>query len=375
MEKHKILMIGPMPPPEGGMATSLTNILSSDLKGEYEISVLDITGCRTRRSGSVFRGIIYQFRLISMLLRIILVERPAIVHVHMASFMYFYRRSVDILICKLFGKKVVFHLHGGKFVDFYEKGSLSAKIFKRVVLGVSDRVIALSAKWHGFLSTLTSPEKIVVVPNGVICSDLSRVERAEKQAQERNSRISVLFAGAIGKRKGVFEILAAAARVIENFREITFLFAGPEEFGGEMSRFREMVDSLGLAGHVKYLGVVTGRDKTDLYLSADIFILPSYAENLPNSVLEAMAAGLPLVVSDVGALPEVVESGVNGFIVRAGDVNAIAERTLRLAGDRELRRSMGRYNLALAEKEYDMSVVAAKISDIYSGLLNISKKR
>jgi glycosyltransferase involved in cell wall biosynthesis len=124
-----------------------------------------------------------------------------------------------------------------------------------------------------------------------------------------------------------------------------------------------------IAKYIKHVKVISGQEKYDYYMSSDIFVLPSYAENMPNVLLEAMAAGLPVVVSNVGANPEIVEDGVNGFIIKPGDINAIADRIVKLAEDSNLRKSMGQINLKLAKEKYDMSIVAEKIDKLYQGLL------
>lgn len=367
--KKTILIIGPLAPPVGGMAISLENLLNSDLKNRYDLLVLDITGKRTRTKSSVLVGFFYQIYLIFKLISILIQRKPTIVHVQMASFLYFYRRSLDIVICKLFGKKVIFHLRGGRFVEFYNKSSFLGKFFIKFILNISDRVIALSKFWYDFFVGIMNDERIIIVPNGVFCSNFKTVTNQKKELGFLDYNILVLFIGPIGRRKGTFDMLDAVPIIINKVKNLDFIFCGTGEFAGEIEQFLDSIKKRKLSTYIKYEEKIYGQKLFDYYLSSDIFVLPSYAENLPNSVLEAMAAGLPVVVSDVGAIPEIVKDGVNGFLVKPGDINSIAEKIIKLAEDKDLRKLMGRRNLEIVKEKYDMPIIAEKVDKIYQELL------
>ena len=365
--KQTVLLIGPLPPPEGGMTTSLRNLANSDLKDKYNLVVLDITGKRSRQKSNIIVGFFHQVYLIFKLIGILIKKRPKIVHIQMASYLYFYRRSLDILLCKLLGKKVIFHLRGAEFIDFYSKSSVFGKSYIRFILNISDKIIALSRVWRDFLARITRAEKIVVIPNGVRCTDFKLVNNKKRELGFSDNHIIVFFMGPIGKRKGAFDILEVIPKVASQIKDVSFIFAGPEEFKGEMAQFENMLNEKKLQKYVRYTGTITGQEKYDYYLSSDIFILPSYAENLPNAVLEAMAAGLTVIVSDVGAIPEVIQDGVNGFIVKPGDVEAIADKIVKLAENQQLRSAMGKRNFDLAREKYDMQVIAEQVDKVYEG--------
>lgn len=366
-----VLMIGPVAPPLGGMTISLSNIVDSRLKDKYDLRVLDITGYRTRRGGrgNVFLGILHELRLIFELASILIGKGPKIVHIQMASFFYFYRRSVDIIICRLFGKKVIFHLRGASFIDFYDKSGLAGRTFIKAMLGLSNRIIVLSEYWRGFVSGIADAKKISVVPNGVEADKFALSRGDGTGSGHSDIRISVLFMGPVGKRKGAFDLLEAIPAVRQKVKDIVFIFSGKGEFEGELELFKRKVAEKGLEGCVRLTGDISGQEKIDRYISSDIFAMPSYAENFPNSVLEAMAAGLPVVVSDVGAIPEFVKDGVNGFIVKAGDAGAIAAKIATLAMDGDLRGSIGKSNRELVRQKYDMPIIAGMLDRIYQGLL------
>ena len=366
LHKTGVLIIGPVAPPVGGMTVSLNNIITSKLKDEYDLYVLDVTGCKDRdKKAGLLRRACHQIRLIGELCRILIVKRPRIAHVQMAGSLYYYRRGLDILICKLFGAKIIFHLRSCRIIEFYNNSSALGKRVIRSIMGTCDKIIALSSYWHDYLSTLTDPKKISIVPNGVKLSEFRMKEDRRDELGFSKDQTIVIFMGPIGKRKGAFDLLDAVPSVLVNAPNTRFVFCGEGEFDGELETFKEDINAKNLFSHVKCAGSVTGQEKYDYYLSSDIFVLPSYAENLPNSLLEAMASGLPVVVSDVGGIPELVKDGFNGFLVKAGDVNAIAKNVTDLAKDGNLRKSMGKINLTLVKEKYDMPIIADKIGDIY----------
>ena len=112
------------------------------------------------------------------------------------------------------------------------------------------------------------------------------------------------------------------------------------------------------------------RDLPVLFEEADIFILPSYFENFPIAVLEAMAAGLPLIVTPVGALPEVLNEGEHCLFIKAGDIDGLADRLKQLVAAPEQRAAMGAANAALFRQEFDRPAILAKIEHAYLRAMN-----
>lgn len=366
IERMPVLMIGPVAPPAGGMATSMNNLMTSALKDKYDFCVLDTTGYLERYGRpNIFMIAYYQFSALFRLAFILIKRRPRIVHVHMATGFYFYRRAADIAISKLFGKKVIIHVRGYRFPDFCAKSSVAGKWAIRSTLGMSDKIIILSDHWKGLLGPLAGAGKLIAVPNGVKLAEFRRQKDKKEELGILKDKKTILFMGPIGRRKGAFDLLDAVPAVAGKTGDVVFIFCGSGERRGEIEKFKRLAEAKNLSSYIKYAGDVSGQDKYDHYLSSDIFVLPSYGENLPNSVLEAMAAGLPVVASDAGVIPELIQDGVNGFIIKAGDTEAIADRVIRLAQDSDLRMSMGKRNVELVKERYDMPIIAAKIDRIY----------
>ncbi len=122
----------------------------------------------------------------------------------------------------------------------------------------------------------------------------------------------MLFVGGPGaKLKGLFDVVDAAVIVKQHTENILFIFLACADVKGLTS----LCEKKGLASNIQILGYLHGSDKTKIFLNSDIFLLPSYAEGLPITMLEAMAAGLPIIATSVGAIPDVIQNGKNGFLI------------------------------------------------------------
>jgi glycosyltransferase involved in cell wall biosynthesis len=284
-------------------------------------------------------------------------DRPAIVHVHSASHASFLRKSLLLLLARLAGCRTVFHLHGGGFRQFAgaESGALG-RWWIRHTLENSSVVIALSDGWAGFLRQFAPAARVRVVPNSV------KVPPAPAAAAEQPGRI--LFLGRVENAKGVFELLAAVAALVPAFPQIRLVIGGE----GELAAVRRRAEQLGIAGHLDLPGWVGPQARQAELARAAVFCLPSHAEGLPMAMLEAMAAGKAVVVSQVGAIPEAVADHDNGLLVPPHDVPALAAALSALLGDDALRSRLAQRARATVIQRFSTEVVIGKLSAIYREL-------
>ena len=169
-------------------------------------------------------------------------------------------------------------------------------------------------------------------------------------------------------RKGILDIVRAAPQVIAQVPRARFWFTG----GENAAQIEPECRRVGIADHVEFMGWVDEADMPGIYASADILLLPSYNEGLPYVVIEAMAAGLPVISTPVGAIPEVVEDGVNGYLIDPGDVAALADRMLRLAGDPAARPQIAKCNRHKAMQAYSLEASSTALGSIFSALVSHS---
>lgn len=370
--KPRVVVVGPGPSQIGGLATFVAILLGSEsLKQKYELIHFDITrGKRGEGVASRFAGInlLYFIRQSAALFWLGITKRPQILHVPLTSFWAFWKDSFFILLARALGMKVVAHLHGGVFDRYFRESRPWVRRLIGWCMSKASVIIALSGQWKKFLlEEVRADLRVEVVPNSVD-RDFARAALEDTQPLPTFGK-TVLFVGGLGGRKGVYDILKAIPRVAERFPKVRFLFAGQEEARGEWERIQNIWSQDHLEQHAQFLGCVTGLDKLDLFLRADVFVLPSYGENLPYSLLEAMAAGLPVVTTPVGAIPEIVEESRNGFLIQPGDVQLLAERIMQLLGDPRLRILMSHANREKIRRDYLPETAIARFDSIYKNLL------
>jgi glycosyltransferase involved in cell wall biosynthesis len=283
-------------------------------------------------------------------------QRPSVVHVHAASRASFVRKSIVLLIARLAGCKTIFHLHGGGFRQFatVEAGALMRR-WIRHTLEASSVVITLSNGWAGFVRGFAPKARVAVVPNSVPLPGPS-------MAQPEPERI--LFLGRLEAAKGVFELLGAAARLAHDFPALRLVFGGE----GDADALRKRAAELGIAGRLEFLGWVDPHERDAQLARAGVFCLPSHAEGLPMSMLEAMAAGCAVVASSVGGIPETIVDGDNGLLAPPRDEAALAGALARAMGDGALRARLGQRARATIAQHYSTEVVCGQLSALYREL-------
>ncbi len=348
-----VLMIGTSPQTMGGIASVVNAYRAGGLFARMPVIYLS-----THADGNVVKkSAVAMLALLRFMTR--LAFRPNFVlHVHASSRASFWRKCVFILPTLWARRPVIFHLHGSEFMQFYEQecGRFKQGMIRRVLDGCT-KIVVLSDSWRKNLSGITRNTDIEILVNPAIRDEREHSRGARQQC-------TVLFLGRLGRRKGIYVLLNALAAVKEKFPDVMLLCGGD----GEIDEVRAVAEDLGVKDRVRLLGWVQGSEKNALLDSAAIYVLPSFAEGLPMSVLEAMAAGLPVISTPVGGIPEVITDGIEGILVAPGDSNALGEAICRLLGDADLRSRMGRNGHARFERDFSIETVLARLEAIYCSL-------
>jgi glycosyltransferase involved in cell wall biosynthesis len=148
--------------------------------------------------------------------------------------------------------------------------------------------------------------------------------------------------------------------------------AGGEERKGDRVRAMARREELQLVDKCQLVGIVDGAEKAELLSEANLFVLPSYDEGLPMAVLEAMAAGLAVVSSPVGGIPEVVRDGYNGFLITPGDIATLADKLAILASNPLLCKVMGQRSREIAQRELDVKLYIERLVALYESIASPS---
>lgn len=368
--RPRVLLIGPVHPKGGGVGMVNHILLTCGLSNYYDIKLLDTGRTKAGEGHETHLAPINLYYYISQLARLfwlLLVYRPQIVHQAATDRLGFFKDTSFLLISRIFGAKTVSHMHGCILDVEIEQAGLFHKWLIKQSLFVPHQIIVLSQYWYSFLHQKISPSlNIVIIPN---CVDDSIASAMEQPVSDVDSGCNVLALGWLGRRKGLFDALKAARLVHVRNPSIRFVFAGGLEPGITEEVIQQATVAEGVEDIVSYPGLVTGNAKLNFLKNANIFILPSYNENLPVSILEGMAMGLPIVATKIAGIPEIVQEGCNGYLINPGDFNALAECILRLAADSDLRQKMGRANFERVKIEYHPEVFKKHIMALYLKLL------
>jgi glycosyltransferase involved in cell wall biosynthesis len=232
--------------------------------------------------------------------------------------------------------------------------------FNRWVWRRADRLVVASESL-GRVALSGSPGlRYSVVHNGV---DLACFYPARTLRRSRAGRVRCLAVAELREEARMADLICALALLERGRFELEIAGTGPEE-----ASLRALAASLGVAQEVVFRGPRSGPEFAQRYREADLFTLAPSAEFTGSRFAEALASGLPVVGSSVGAIPEIVEQGNNGLLVRPGDVRAIADAIARLAANPQLRREMGRRNRLKAKATLDRSRMTERYLSIYAGV-------
>ena len=296
-----------------------------------------------------------------------------IVHFHGASVPLF----VALAPLKLLGKKVIAKVASAELG--IEAGSLAGRYgsmgkIVRKLLATVDRFVATTAEIEaGLLRDGIKGAKIARIPN-FIDSDLfapasPEVKKSIKAELGYDEGPLVTFSGRFIARKGIDHLLEAWRVVLDECPEARLLLLGDGPLLGEM---KKRAASLGITDSLSFRGHV-GR-VTDYLHGTDLFVLPSLQEGMPNSLLEAMACGLPVVATRIGGGIDIIKSGINGVLVPPGDSDALAAALVGILKDDKRARSLAAEALRTMREEYTLDTIAPRYRSLYENVVASSRR-
>ena len=349
----KVLFISPLHGATGGIMSWTKIIVEQGLPDSCHLYVVDI-GIRNKaraRMPSSWSGEMYRTaRILASLLWHLAFVRPHIVHLNCSlSPRGVFRDLVCVLLVRLWGIPVVVHYHGN--IPEFAGGDKSGIHWwgLRKLIGLSKLNIAMNRNSLACLADLQHGEQRdpALLPNFIQDSVFHyRVACTVKPSD----CIKVMYAGWINVAKGCREILTVARQL----PEVKFILLGPVKADMEFQ-----VQSL--PANVALGGEVTRQIALQQMSASDLFLFPSRTEGFPNAVLEAMAVGLPVVATRVGAIPEMIEDGKGGLLVSRPDTDELVSALRTLIADPKMRLQMGEFNRRKAQTEYAYSVVSVQL--------------
>jgi glycosyltransferase involved in cell wall biosynthesis len=364
--KPRVLFICPLPPPFGGLANNTQLLLRSELASRFGIDLLDtsrkIVRIRLHKRG--IANLAHVIRCTVQLIRHLKSVRYGVVYLKSTSDVSFFREVLFMLVAKLAGVPTVLHFHANQLRYLFSGKSKLCNLVLSLCLLPADSVIYLSDSLReGFESILYFKRSRMEVLNNVVETHLFDGERAfTKTGRE------VLFVGRLTEEKGIWDLLHVISDMSTDYPDVTFTLAGVAESLEDEARIHAFCEERNIASQIRFLGQVEGEEKTRAFVSADLFVFPSYEEIFPNVLLEAMAAGLPVVSTRIFCIPEIVVDGEHGILIEPGDRGALRIALITLLKDDALRGHISSANYRRAREHYDVSVAADTLTCVFESV-------
>ena len=344
--RPRVLVVGPGERSAGGVRSVMTALAGSRLAERYEL--LEV---QTHRDGSAPAKAWAALRGFAAVAVVLVRGRADLVYLHSASGASFWRKAIVAAMATAAHRPYVVHVHGGGFVDFARGSSRGRLAVIRAVLRRAAAVVVLTPTWARHIGAIAG-RPTDVIPNPVTIPD----RLADPTA--RPARILTL--ARLGPAKGSEVLVRAFAAIRGRHDGAVLVLAGD----GDPRAVRALAGALGVAESVHLPGWVDPQARDALLATGTVFTLPSRTEGLPMGMLEAMAHGLPVVMTPVGGVPDVVRDGETGRLVPVDDAPALAAALDGILSDPGRAREMGLAGRALVDDTSRLDRVADRVGDV-----------
>ena len=349
----RVLMCSSDRKEKGGMNSVIDQLMDHDWGYGFQFSYL-----ATHVTGNFAKKTLFFAKAYMKLWKLIRQDAFDIIHIHMSYRGSFYRKYYVTKLCKRYGRKVIIHLHGSEFKDFYNRGDAKRKGQIKELFSIADASIVLGDDWKNFVLQVAPKANVIVINNAVALPDIESKKIGETR--------TFLFLGALIQRKGVADLLDAIKQMKnQGITKFHLLIAGS---GSEEEQLKEYVKINELQSYVDFLGWITKEQKSDLLKKSDALVLASYNEGLPIAILEAMSYGLPIISTNVGSIAEAVKESENGFLIEPGDVDSLTHAMTKLINDSELWKKESDMSREICEKKFSEDVFFKAVEKVYRGL-------
>jgi len=354
----KVVQFGPALDVRGGITTVEQHIC------DYLATYVSIRHVATMHEGSKFGRAFLYARAVRELRRVLASIDPCIVHIHFASRGSALRKMILADMVTRAGRPLVLHAHGGYFDQFHRR---LPGVLRRTVDGILQRanlVIALSSRWRDFYvnECEVSPSHVTVLPNPVHWTP-------DVPNRSGRSVVQFLFLGRMCQKKGTYDLVNAFAALPDAVRARARLTLAGD---GDVEAIRKLAEPFG--EQMRVLPWIDSSERERLLAQSDVFVLPSYHEGVPMALLEAMAAGLPAIVTPVGGIPDVLRTGVEGLMVEPARVTELSAAMARLVSQEGERIAYGRRAHERA-RSYDVHGYARSLAEIYQRIAPVADYR
>ncbi|MHA1846000.1 MAG: glycosyltransferase family 4 protein [Promethearchaeota archaeon] len=288
--------------------------------------------------------------------------KPDIVHYPITSYWNLEKSIIFLVLGGIFKAKMIGHLHGGAFNKFWNDISGKRRKFATKFLNSLNHLVVLGKYWEAFMKKQIKAD-ISVVYNPID----NYFENATKNSDIEN-RNNILFVGSVGKRKGVFDIVECA-NLLKNKIDFKINIVGPQETTDDIEKISNLIKKYNLKKYINLVGPLYGKQKINIFNNSAIFLFPSYNENFPLVIIEAASAGLAIITTPVGALPEFFEHNKSVIFIEPGNIDQISKAIVELINDDEKRILLGKAAREVFLSKLNRKKIFESLDQIYQKVL------
>jgi glycosyltransferase involved in cell wall biosynthesis len=344
-----ILVIGQTPPPFHGQAVMIEKIVKAKYSGVCIHHIrMDFSDNVDQVGKFALFKILRLFALLFKAYIILFRNRIDAIHYPPAGTNKnaIYRDIIILPLLRIWGKKLIFHFHPLGLSDVYKKSGGLMKLAMRSAYFQPDLSIALSQYNAENIKNLNS-KKVVIIPNGI--DDV--YPSYSFTVGSWSNDINVLFVGNICESKGIYTYLDVIGAIASKHHHVKGVVVGG---------FKDTIEEQKVTQHsawkyCQYKGIITGDEKWKTFLHSDILFLPTQYDNLPTVILEAMQFELPVVASDVGSIPEMINQAATGYYCGPLDVNSFIKHLNILIENSSVRKKLGLQGRKLFLEKYGLN--------------------
>jgi glycosyltransferase involved in cell wall biosynthesis len=361
-------MVGPVPPPFGGVASVLEDIVHSELTRYYDFEIFE--RAPTVPAGGFLQRNLFRLKRILRFFKTVRKGHYRFVHIQ-ASCPAFMQTTAFVMVARLAQAKVLLHLHGTDWDSFYPAVPWPQKLVTKAGISFSNRIVVLYEDWIKYIKSIKPSADVRVLMNRIhteISAHPDLIESTRQSLDLTRDDFVVLTVGSVGYRKGHFEILKAVPQVVAENNSVRFVFVGGEEQPGELAQVQEMAHREKLNQWVRFTGERDRNDVPTFLEMADVFLLPSFFEGVPITIIEAMRSAVPVISTRVAGIPDLIENGVSGLLINPGSPHEIAEAVLSLSRDDVLRRKLAECGKASFDEKFEFSRGNAELKELYDSM-------
>ncbi|BBE20572.1 glycosyl transferase, group 1 family protein [Aquipluma nitroreducens] len=365
MNTKRILCILQLPPPLHGVSLMNNYILNSKLiKSNFHIEIVDFRFAKSMKDlqkfsfSKIFKAIVYVYKIAKK----VLIKKPDMVYFTLCpTGLGFYRDAFYVFILKLFGSKIVFHLHGKGIKQSAQKNFLRKWLY--TWLFKNTFVICLSKKLADDISDVYKNTPYIV-PNGIEVQP-----KFNRNVNQLNRSVpQILYLSNYIRNKGIL-ILLEALEILKDqgYQFKARLVGAPTDLTIEF--LENKITNQNLTEVVKIIGPRYGDNKFVEFQEADIFVFPTYNDAFPLVTIEAMQYCLPVISTFEGSIPDIVIDNETGFLVKTQDPQMLAEKIAILLNDKDLGIEMGKRGYERFMNNFTLNHFENKINEIFYEIL------